>query len=233
MRQDCGIFPREASARIIAATWWIFSFLLVSSYTANLAALLTKERLLSPIESAEDLTKQSAVRYGCVRSGSTQALFKEWKHETYEMMWHAMKEDLVSSIAEGIGRVERGGYAFLMESTSIEYVVPRRCQLKQIGGLLDSKGYGIATPHGSPYRNILSSTLLRLQERGTLQKFKDRWWKVRDPLKGCPITEAGKSRTDAASKLGLRTVGGLFVVLLAGLGLACLIAFAELFCKAR
>ncbi|KAH7938640.1 hypothetical protein HPB51_028841 [Rhipicephalus microplus] len=211
MRQGCGLFPRAASARIIAATWWIFSFVLVSSYTANLAAFLTKERLLSPIESAEDLAKQSTVRYGCVRSGSTYALFKEWKHETYEMMWHAMKEDLVSSIAEGIGRVERGGYAFLMDSTSIEYVVRRRCQLKQIGGLLDSKGYGIATPHGSPYRNILSSTLLRLQERGTLQKFKDRWWKVRDPLKGCPTTEAGKSRTDAASELGLRTVGGVFV----------------------
>ncbi|KAH7950553.1 hypothetical protein HPB51_028414 [Rhipicephalus microplus] len=79
MRQDCGIFPWEASARIIAATWWIFSFLLVSSYTANLAALLTKERLLSPIESAEDLAKQSAVCYGCVRSGSTQALFKVWR----------------------------------------------------------------------------------------------------------------------------------------------------------
>ncbi|KAL3227154.1 hypothetical protein MRX96_048813 [Rhipicephalus microplus] len=145
------------------------------------------------------------------------------------MMWHAMKEDMVSSVTEGVERVERGGYAFLMESTSIEYVVRRRCQLKQIGGLLDSKGYGIATPHGSPYRDILSSTLLHLQERGTLRKFKDHWWKVRDPLKRCPTTEAGESRTDATSTLGLRTVGGVFVVLLAGLGLACLIAFAELF----
>ncbi|KAL3237650.1 hypothetical protein MRX96_048174 [Rhipicephalus microplus] len=110
------------------------------SYTANLAAFLTKERLHSPIQSAEDLAKQSAVRYGCVRSGSTHALFKEWRHETYEMMWHAMKEDMVSSIAEGLGRVERGGYALLMESTSIEYVVRRRCQLKQIGGSFRLQG---------------------------------------------------------------------------------------------
>ncbi|KAL1442623.1 hypothetical protein MTO96_030696 [Rhipicephalus appendiculatus] len=232
MRQGCDKSPRSASTRIIAATWWIFSFVLVSSYTANLASFLTNERLLSPIESAEDLAKQSAVRYGCVRSGSTQALFKESRHETYEMMWHAMKEDLVSSIAEGIGRVERGGYAFIMESTSIEYAVQRRCQLKQIGGLLDSKGYGIATPPGSPYRNILSSTILRLQESGTLQKLKDRWWKVRHPLKRCP-TETDESRTSGASELGLPKVGGVFVALLAGLGLACLIVFAELFCKAR
>ncbi|KAH7958012.1 hypothetical protein HPB51_028005 [Rhipicephalus microplus] len=188
---------------------------------------------------------QEQMRYHCVKTSPLaipakeekqtrrKPLVQEWRHETYEMMWHAMKENMVSSIAEGIERVERGGYAFLMESTSIEYVVRRRCQLKHIGGLLDSKGYGIATPHGSPYRNILSSTLLRLQERGTLRKFKDRWWKVRDPLNECPTKEAGEPRTDAASELGLRTVGGVFVVLLAGLGLACLIAFAELFCKAR
>ncbi|KAH8022427.1 hypothetical protein HPB51_024421 [Rhipicephalus microplus] len=164
-----------------------------------------------------------------------RACVAEWRRETYEMMWRAMKEDLVSSIAEGVGHVKRGGYAFLMESASIEYVVQRQCQLKQIRGLLDSKGYGIATPHGSPSRHILSSTLLRLQERGTMQKFKDRWWKIRDPLTHCPTKEAGKSRTDEASELGLRTVGGVFVfvVLLADLGLACLIAFAEVFCKAR
>ncbi|KAH7936800.1 hypothetical protein HPB49_004817 [Dermacentor silvarum] len=232
MRQGCDKSPRSPSTRIITATWWMFSFVLVSSYTANLASFLTRERLQSPIESAEDLAKQSAVRYGCVRSGSTHTLFKESRHETYEMMWHAMKDDLVSSNDEGIERVESGGYAFLMESTSVEYVVRRRCKLKQIGGLLESKGYGIATPTGSPYRNLLSSTILRLQERGTLQKLKDRWWRVRDPMKRCP-EETGESRTGSASELGLPKVGGVFVVLLAGLGLACLIAFAELFCKAR
>lgn len=31
-----------------------------------------------------------------------------------------------------------------MESTSIEYVIERNCELTQIGGMLDSKGYGIA-----------------------------------------------------------------------------------------
>ncbi|KAH8021282.1 hypothetical protein HPB51_013957 [Rhipicephalus microplus] len=188
------------------------------------------------IDACRTLLRKEKIGRAMVATGDLQILDLEitgsqGRHETYEMMWHAMKEDLVSSITEGIERVERGGYAFLMESTNIEYVARRRCQLKQIGGLLDFKGYGIATPHGSPYRNILSSTLLRLQERGTLQKIKDRWWKVQDPLKGCPTTEAGKSTTDAASELGLRTVGGVFVVLLAGLGLACLIAFAELFCK--
>lgn len=33
-----------------------------------------------------------------------------------------------------------------MESTSIEYVIERNCDLTQVGGMLDSKGYGIALP---------------------------------------------------------------------------------------
>jgi len=33
-----------------------------------------------------------------------------------------------------------------MESTSIEYVTERNCELTQVGGMLDTKSYGIATP---------------------------------------------------------------------------------------
>ena len=54
----------------------------------------------------------------------------------------------VKSAEEGISRVETGEYAYLMESTSIEYITQRNCKLMQVGGLLDSKGYGVATPIG-------------------------------------------------------------------------------------
>lgn len=54
----------------------------------------------------------------------------------------------MASNNEGVERVVKGkgNYAFLMESTSIEYVIERNCELTQVGGLLDSKGYGIAMP---------------------------------------------------------------------------------------
>lgn len=47
--------------------------------------------------------------------------------------------------------VSLGSYAFLMESTSIEYVIERNCELTQVGGMLDSKGYGIAMPPSKYY----------------------------------------------------------------------------------
>lgn len=52
---------------------------------------------------------------------------------------------------EGLDRVIKGkrDYAFFMESTAIEYQMERHCDLIQVGGLLDSKGYGIAMPFGN------------------------------------------------------------------------------------
>lgn len=61
----------------------------------------------------------------------------------YEYM-SSHPEYMTSSNAEGVGRVENENYAFLMESTTIEYITERRCSLTQVGSLLDEKGYGIA-----------------------------------------------------------------------------------------
>lgn len=46
----------------------------------------------------------------------------------------------VATYEEGIQRVLQGNYAFLMESTMLDFIVQRDCNLTQIGGLLDSKG---------------------------------------------------------------------------------------------
>lgn len=54
----------------------------------------------------------------------------------------------VNSSSEGLERVKTGEYAYLAESTTIEYEIERNCDLMKVGGLLDSKGYGIATPQG-------------------------------------------------------------------------------------
>lgn len=50
------------------------------------------------------------------------------------------KSSFTSTYEEGIKRVLEGNYAFLMESTMLDYVVQRDCNLTQIGGLLDTKG---------------------------------------------------------------------------------------------
>lgn len=68
----------------------------------------------------------------------------------------------VTSYDEGIEKVLQGNYAFLMESTMLDYAVQRNCNLTQINGLLDSKGYGIATPMGVFPMNFRKTEYLKL-----------------------------------------------------------------------
>lgn len=66
-------------------------------------------------------------------------------------MYHTMKNTpgvLTKDNDEGLEKVKNGGYAYFMESTSIEYIVERNCDLTQIGDKLDNKGYGIAMRKG-------------------------------------------------------------------------------------
>lgn len=73
------------------------------------------------------------------------------KDKMYQKMYENMVANsavLVSNNDEGEKRVlnGRGKYAFFMESTTIEYKLKRNCDLKKVGGELDSKDYGIAMP---------------------------------------------------------------------------------------
>ena len=70
------VAPRTTSTRIVASIWYLFTLILVSSYTANLAAFLTVERMASPIENVEDLSQQTSILYGTLASGSTYEFFQ-------------------------------------------------------------------------------------------------------------------------------------------------------------
>ena len=67
---------RSISGRIVGSVWWFFTLILISSYTANLAAFLTVERMVTDINGHEDLAKQTEIEYGTLRSGSTQDFFR-------------------------------------------------------------------------------------------------------------------------------------------------------------
>ena len=114
--------------------------------------------------------------------------FRDSKIETYQKMWRLVntpnnpyfihflrymesKEPTVftSTYKEGVERVLKGNFAFLCESSMLDYVVQRDCNLTQIGGLVDSKGYGIATPKGSRWKDRISHAILFLQEKSSIQ----------------------------------------------------------------
>ncbi|XP_067348726.1 glutamate receptor 1-like isoform X4 [Channa argus] len=235
MQQGCDISPRSLSGRIVGGVWWFFTLIIISSYTANLAAFLTVERMVSPIESAEDLAKQTEIAYGTLEAGSTKEFFMRSKIAVFEKMWSYMRSAdpsvFVKSTTEGVVRVRKskGKYAYLLESSMNEYIEQRKpCDTMKVGGNLDSKGYGVATPKGSPLRIPVNLAVLKLNEQAILDKLKNKWWYDKGE---CGHKDSG--RKDKTSALSLSNVAGVFYILIGGLGLAMLVALVEFCYKSR
>lgn len=75
----------------------------------------------------------------------------------------------------------------------------------------------------------IDRAILQLQEEGKLHELKNRWWKERRGGGQCDTKDKGKS--DNANELTLDSVGGVFVVLIAGMGIACAISVLEFIWK--
>ncbi|CAF3643389.1 unnamed protein product [Rotaria socialis] len=235
MHQGVDLLPRSISGRVATSAWWFFSLILVSSYTANLAAFLTVEKLVTPIETVKDLAKQTEIRYGAVRGGSTMAFFNKSTITTFKSMWNFMqqhKDDVfVTSNREGIEKVRnaKGKFALLLESTLNEYVNERHpCNTMRIGENIDAKGYGIATPLGSDLREAINIAVLELTESGFLERLKQKWYYERSEC-----TNSGSKDSKVSKPLTLANVAGMFYVLIIGLGSAMVIAFVEFLFKAK
>lgn len=86
------------------------------------------------------------------------SLFQKSSIPLYQKMWNHMQahpELFVRSYEEGIHRVRtsNGNYALLIESPKNDYSNEQEpCDTMKIGQNLDTKGYGIGTPLGSPLR---------------------------------------------------------------------------------
>ncbi|XP_067664030.1 glutamate receptor-like isoform X1 [Haliotis asinina] len=237
MQQGCDVLPKSVSGRMVTSVWWFFTLIVISSYTANLAAYLTAMRMSTPISSAEDLAKQTEIKYGTTKSGSTWSFFNGSTVSLYERMWSFMTSQpdvFVSKNSEGIAKVrkENGKYAFLIESTTNDYHNQRRpCDTMQVGTNLDSKGYGIATPMGSDIRDVLTLAILELREQGKLDEIKKHWWYARSE---CPSEKASPVSKDSKDNaLTLTKVAGIFYILIVGLGMSVLSAIFEFLYKTK
>ncbi|XP_039970454.1 glutamate receptor ionotropic, kainate 2 isoform X5 [Bactrocera neohumeralis] len=219
LQQGSEIAPKSLSTRTLASIWWFFTLIILSSYTANLAAFLTIEKPVGLINNVNELASDTRVKYGAKKTGSTRSFFSTSEHETYKKMNDFMVKNpdlLFETNLEGVNRVKSDNYyAFLMESTSIEYHIVRECNLKKVGEPLDEKGYGIAMVKNWPYRDKFNNALLELQEQGVLARLKNKWW-----------NEVGagvcKKKTDSSevNPLDLKSLGGVYLVLGVGSGIS-------------
>ena len=65
--QGGGETPKALSSRVLVAAYWLFVVLMLATFTANLAAFLTVERMQDTVKSLEELNRQSKINYTVLR----------------------------------------------------------------------------------------------------------------------------------------------------------------------
>ncbi|CAG9857523.1 unnamed protein product [Phyllotreta striolata] len=253
--QGGGEAPKNLSGRLVAATWWLFGFIIIASYTANLAAFLTVSRLDTPIESLDDLSKQYKIQYAPLNGSSVQTYFERmaniearfyeiWKDmslndslseversklavwdypvsDKYTKMWQAMREaGLPDSLDEAVRRVRASkssseGFAFLGDATDVKYLEITSCDLTAVGEEFSRKPYAIGVQQGSPLKDQFNTAILQLLNRRELERLKEKWWNKNPEKKNCEQVD------DQSDGISIQNIGGVFIVIFVGIGLAC------------
>ena len=171
--------PTTTPGRILTSAWWFFVLILVSSYTANLAAFLTVKKINTPIKSVMDLSAQSKVKFGTVKNSAVTLFFTKTEIESFSKMGEQMLEvdtsSMVDTSDDGFRKVNEENYAFFWDSTVNKYLTTKNCNLVEIGPPFGPRGFGIGTPPGATYLEKLSMAILKLSDTGVLNMLENKY----------------------------------------------------------
>ncbi|UXI20877.1 hypothetical protein NH340_JMT06820 [Sarcoptes scabiei] len=148
----------------------------------GMAALIRREildRFGPEIQSFKELSEQTAIKYGVKRSGANLPLFHD--SPVVAKMYSFMDTHpsvFVDGERDGLHRVKTERYAFIAESTFIEYVVERDCDLVAIDDRRKNFqfSYAIAVAKGSPLKDRFSKAIHLLKSNGSIAELRNKYW---------------------------------------------------------
>uniref|UniRef100_A0A1I8PVZ8 Ionotropic glutamate receptor C-terminal domain-containing protein n=2 Tax=Stomoxys calcitrans TaxID=35570 RepID=A0A1I8PVZ8_STOCA len=157
--QGGGEAPTNLSGRLVAATWWLFSFIIIASYTANLAAFLTVSRLSTPIESLDDLAKQYKISYAPIHDSPEMIYFERMAN--IEHMFYEIWKDL--SLNTSLTLRQKSKFSVWEYPVSVKYT--RIWQAMQDAKLPNTLDEAVArvrnSTHGNEFAFLGDSTDIR------------------------------------------------------------------------
>ncbi|XP_060879415.1 ionotropic receptor 25a [Metopolophium dirhodum] len=89
--QGGGETPKAISGRVLVAAYWVFVVLMLATFTANLAAFLTVERMQTPVQSLQQLARQSRINYSVIDGSDAHHFFRNMKMAE-DILYNVWKE---------------------------------------------------------------------------------------------------------------------------------------------
>ncbi|XP_033097831.1 glutamate receptor 2-like [Anneissia japonica] len=225
VQQGADSQSRSPPGRVVAGCWWIAVTIIISTYTANLAAFFTVSRMDTGIGSIDDLAEQSEIKYGTIRNSQPQSYFQSAKLELFQDMADFMRQHntFAENSNDGIARVRKGNYSFIWDSSVLDYVANQEpCDVMTVGGLFGKLGYGLGLPKSSRFKVRFEREILRLRQEGFIDELTEKYFGGVCPSRSTSGT--------SSSKMNFVMMAGVFYVMYIGFVIAVFALILECVC---
>ncbi|XP_052064515.1 glutamate receptor 4-like [Mytilus californianus] len=206
--------PRPSSQRILTAGFTFFVLITVSTYTANMAAFLTKVNLDQPVETLIELAERTNIQVGTINNSATMRFLESSEDSTYKTIWKRVLESngLVTNSSQGRQRSGEGNFAFIYDYLINSYFEKNYCKTKMSGQPIRLQEHGILMKAGNPAKTSINIAILQLKEKGFITRLRKRWW---EDKRQC--SDAAMSKSVLQVEFGVKHMSGVLIVLLFGL----------------
>ncbi|XP_035699949.1 glutamate receptor ionotropic, kainate 2-like [Branchiostoma floridae] len=215
--------PCSYAGRVLSSTWWFVILVVISSYTANLAAFLTQTRLEETVSSLEELAS-SKFDYGALARNTIVQFLQTATDEPYKTIGNYLKQNkeevLLSTRDELLDKAAWEKFVYIADAENAFIVKDERCELITVGEKFFLSPLALMLPRGSPYTKEFNRLILEFRENGFMDILHNRWFRARGKC------DSRFSKTDQ-SVLGLESFAGLFYFMLMGIALTMLVLAAE------
>uniref|UniRef100_A0A8B9VA25 Glutamate receptor n=1 Tax=Anas zonorhyncha TaxID=75864 RepID=A0A8B9VA25_9AVES len=216
--------PKCCTGRFLMNLWAIFCLLVLSSYTANLAAVMVGEKTFEELSGIHDPKlhhPSQGFRFGTVWESSAEEYIKKSFPEMHEYM----RRYNVPTTPAGVTMLKTEPpklNAFIMDKSLLDYEVSidSDCKLLTVGKPFAIEGYGIGLPQNSPLTSNLSEFISRYKSAGFIDLLHDKWYKM------VPCGKRVFAVTETL-QMGIYHFSGLFVLLCIGLSGSLLTSLGE------
>ncbi|MCJ8742649.1 hypothetical protein PDJAM_G00084610 [Pangasius djambal] len=220
--------PKCWTGRFLMNLWAIFCLFCLSTYTANLAAVMVGEKTYEQLSGIHDPKlhhPSQGFRFGTVRESSAEDYVKKSFPEMHEYM----RRYNVPTTPDGIDHLKDDPQkldAFIMDKALLDYEVSidADCKTLTVGKPFAIEGklisYGIGLKQNSPLTSNISELVSQYKSDGFMDMLHDKWYKV------VPCGKRSFAVTETL-QMGIKHFSGLFVMLCIGVTLSLLTTIAE------
>uniref|UniRef100_A0A3Q3IVW7 Glutamate receptor n=1 Tax=Monopterus albus TaxID=43700 RepID=A0A3Q3IVW7_MONAL len=216
--------PKCWTGRLLMNLWAIFCLFCLSTYTANLAAVMVGEKTYEQLSGIHDPKlhhPSQGFRFATVKESSAEDYVKKSFPEMHEYM----RRYNVPATPDGIHHLKADPQkldAFIMDKALLDYEVSidADCKTLTVGKPFAIEGYGIGLPQNSLLTSNISELVSQYKSDGFMDTLHDKWYKV------VPCGKRSFAVTETL-QMGIKHFSGLFVMLCVGVALSLLTTIAE------